>query len=616
MDRDNNKKTNSNYTTSKVKLVSIQKTTEATQLKRLWMKKETEREAGNKERTKKRKVDDSLPNGSSPSKQTQSSAKEEFFSETVDPDVEVTRYFAGKKIGLTNATLRCRGPRMLKAHPSLLAKRVNSEAAKLNMQKRADAKKIAHHKSINRNWKEVRHWSDSGRRQFEADDYVPRTMYQEQAIEFSPLAPEGTVLSEFDPTYAPINVFMQMLGGCDTLNFLLETTNNYIRSFWRYDSKGKPPSRKVGGKPEGKKNPEMPVDGLITKHELCAFLGIQFLIGYHRLPELSMFWERQPDSGFGLGIIQQAMTRERFKFISKHIACANPIELDEEERLTVRRDPLQKIRPFIDLLNVRFKECRKPPRWQSIDKSMIKFKGRSMLRQTMKSKPIKSGLNIWSRCCSQGYTYMFEVYRGFQLSATQKCRNDEEVEGVVLHLCQPLTDQGHVVTFDRFFTSIDLLDKLNRNGINAVGTILPSRVNQPIMMKNESNLKQGEFVAKFGGEPGTCRKGIFIWREAKAFRLASNFHGSEVVEVKRKLRDGSFCYKPYPKAVADYVDNMGGVDTANQLRSSYERDRKSKKWWHRLFYSLMETCLVNSWICFCDLVSRKSSKLLFFLDTQ
>ena len=45
------------------------------------------------------------------------------------------------------------------------------------------------------------------------------------------------------------------------------------------------------------------------------------------------------------------------------------------------------------------------------------------------------------------------------------------------------------------------------------------------------------------------------------------------------------------------------VDPVNQLRSYYERDRKSKKWWHRLFYSLMETCLVNSWICFCDLVS-------------
>ena len=34
-------------------------------------------------------------------------------------------------------------------------------------------------------------------------------------------------------------------------------------------------------------------------------------MGYHRLPELSMYWERQPDTGYGLGIVHQAMTHER-----------------------------------------------------------------------------------------------------------------------------------------------------------------------------------------------------------------------------------------------------------------------------------------------------------------
>jgi hypothetical protein len=52
--------------------------------------------------------------------------------------------------------------------------------------------------------------------------------------------------------------------------------------------------------------------GLVDKYELVAFFGIQFLMVYHRLPELSMYWERQPDSGYGLGIVHQAMTRERF----------------------------------------------------------------------------------------------------------------------------------------------------------------------------------------------------------------------------------------------------------------------------------------------------------------
>ncbi len=114
------------------------------------------------------------------------------------------------------------------------------------------------------------------------------------------------------------------------------------------------------------------------------------------------------------------------------------------------------------------------------------------------------------------------------------------------------------------------------------------------MTKNESKLPPDEFAAKFGGEPGTCRKGIFVWRNTKAFWVASNYHGSDIVKVRRKQCDGSFRSKSCPKAIDDYFNNMGGVDTANQLRSYYERDRKTKKWWHRLLYSLLETCLVNS----------------------
>ncbi len=159
----------------------------------------------------------------------------------------------------------------------------------------------------------------------------------------------------------------------------------------------------------------------------------------------------------------------------------------------------------------------------------------------MKNKPIKPGFKIWSRCCHRWYTYKFEIYQGARFGEKQKrSRNNEAVERVVVDLCQPLTDQGFVVAFYRFFTSIALLDTFRENGVNAVGTILPSRVNQPIMTKNESNLRPDEFAAKFGGEPGTCRKGIFAWRDTKAFRVTSNYHGSDIVKVRRKQRDGSF----------------------------------------------------------------------------
>jgi hypothetical protein len=201
----------------------------------------------------------------------------------------VTQYYTGKKVGFTNATLRCRGPRVLTVYPFRLAKKTNSISAKLNIQKKADGKKVAHHKAVNRNWKECKFWGDDGRRSRDDDD-SPRPKFQEWAIQFAPLEEPGPVLSQFNRFSNPLGFFKSMLGGEDPLYLLREATNDYIAEF--RSSRKTPPSRKVGGKPEGRLiGPRLPAVGFVTDHELVVFFGIQFLIGYRRLPELSMFWE-------------------------------------------------------------------------------------------------------------------------------------------------------------------------------------------------------------------------------------------------------------------------------------------------------------------------------------
>ena len=44
-------------------------------------------------------------------------------------------------------------------------------------------------------------------------------------------------------------------------------------------------------------------DDIVTMDEWVTFLDIQMLVIYHRLPELSMDWEQQPNSGNALEII-------------------------------------------------------------------------------------------------------------------------------------------------------------------------------------------------------------------------------------------------------------------------------------------------------------------------
>jgi hypothetical protein len=521
---------------------------------------------------------------------------EEAIREKARQDAEVLRKH-GKRIREPD-TLRVGKARDLNRP----AKKVNSDHAKLNMQKKADAKRISESEAINRLYREVRGWNDG-------DPSHGSGNFPEKAFPFTVDPSEiGECYSKSLKTakvWQPIEIFFGMFGrptpcGTDNeaIDRIVDSTNDYINERWAFD-RGQPPARKVGGRPEGARVGPMADKGrYVTKAELLAFLGLNCLMGYHRLPEIEHYWEDKPDTGSGLGLFQQAMTRDRFKFISTHIAITSPAEIEENDRERGRRDPLGPVRWLIDNLNARFDDCRNPPREQSIDEAMVKFKGRSSIRQKIQNKPVKSGFKMYSRCDSEGYTYAFEIYQGQRKSANHAAQAGRSAEDTVFDLCIKLKGAGHIVAFDRFFSSIPLMDRLHGIGVNAVGTIARSKADQPILF--EKDLRRDEYVGRVGGKGP--RKSIFMWHDTETFRVISNYHGSDTVEVERRQKDGSLKMKTCPKAMADYGKYMGGVDTANQLRRYYERDRRSKKWWHRIFYSLLETTIVNSWICYKDLV--------------
>ena len=131
---------------------------------------------------------------------------------------------------------------------------------------------------------------------------------------------------------------------------------------------------------------------------------------------------------------------------------------------------------------------------QSIDESMVKLKGRSVLKQYLLLKPIKRGVKVWQRCDAQnGYIFDPNIYAG-------KTENDEFSEGtlgerVATKLCSTIKISDVVLSFDRFFASVNLVHTLT---FSAVGTVIKSRKNVP---KFEKHLENGEseFLATSSG---------------------------------------------------------------------------------------------------------------------
>ena len=84
-------------------------------------------------------------------------------------------------------------------------------------------------------------------------------------------------------------------------------------------------------------------------------------------------------------------------------------------------------------------------------------------------------------------------------------------------------------------------------------------------------------------------------------------------QVSRRNKDGSRSQIPCPESVQLYNANMGGVDLFDSRRKTYSCNRKSKKWWLRLIYFLLDTAVVNSYIHYKETPRTKPLTLKEFV---
>ncbi|KAF0758339.1 piggyBac transposable element-derived protein 4-like [Aphis craccivora] len=79
------------------------------------------------------------------------------------------------------------------------------------------------------------------------------------------------------------------------------------------------------------------------------------------------------------------------------------------------------------------------------------------------------------------------------------------------------------------------------------------------------------------------------------------------LNVKRKSKDGSTTMIPCPDVLISYNNNMNNVDVFDQLKAAYGMNRKSRKWWHRVFFHFIDMAIINSFILHQQLKLEKIS---------
>lgn len=182
--------------------------------------------------------------------------------------------------------------------------------------------------------------------------------------------------------------------------------------------------------------------------EIQTFLAINMVMGIKKLPSYKDYWSSAPD--LRDSYISSCMPLNRFSWL---LGC---LHLNDNNLMPARTHPdydkLYKVRPMIEILRRNFRNNYKPSECVAIDESMIKFKGRSTLKQYMPKKPIKRGYKVWMKCAQSGYCLDFDIYVGKKGTSVETDLGAK----VVKNFCESLEGKNHKVFFDNYFNGYPL----------------------------------------------------------------------------------------------------------------------------------------------------------------
>ena len=332
--------------------------------------------------------------------------------------------------------------------------------------------------------------------------------------------------------------------------------------------------------------------------EMKAFIGLILNMGMIRVPTLQDYWST--DITTHIPFFSQVMSRDRFLQI---LSC---LHLSHQPPPAGQPMGDLKIRPLLNVLAPAFESNYTLGQKISIDESMIPFKGRLKYKQYIPNKPHAWGIKAYVLADSQsGYMYRFRLYFGSQTELIDT-PGYGKTEQAVLTLMDGLLGRGHHLFTDRFYTSVPLLDKLGAENTSLTGTIVRRRRLFPSAVRSGSvKLQKGETKAFTHGN-NVC----LAWRDKRNVFMATNAHGTDMVTLPSKVPGKPDRRKP--KMIEDYNHAMGGVDKADQMGIYYCFQRKSIKWWKKVFFWLLEISVVNSYILYKETTPTRPHTHLAF----
>ena len=314
----------------------------------------------------------------------------------------------------------------------------------------------------------------------------------------------------------------------------------------------------------------------ILKEEMKAFIGVTVAMGIVKLPEIENYWRK--DGICNVPWFSSIMSIKRYKQILRFLHLNDNTNVPEKDAPNYK---LYKLGGLHEKLCKIFSKIYSPSQELSIDEQMVGTKCRVGFIQYMPQKPKNFGIKIWVMAeAATGYCLQFQVYTG----KSDNVKEHGLSYRVVTDLLSSYLNKNHHVYFDNFFASIALLPDLSAKNTFCCGTIRQDRGRFPENLK-KAKLQRGESVFISVNDLLAVH-----WKDKRDVFLVSTIHGNQIEEV---LHRGEEAPITKPRMITQYNCFMNGVDRCDQYLASYSIQRKTTKWWKKLFLRFVGLCIMN-----------------------
>lgn len=334
----------------------------------------------------------------------------------------------------------------------------------------------------------------------------------------------------------------------------------------------------------------------ITGDEINLFFGILFLSSYNPIVDYDLYWSVSGDCENKM--VKEAMSRDSFRNIKKCFHLGS-----KEDREGEVPDRYKKVRFLISHMQNRFVDLFVPEQDLSHDEAMIKYFGKSGLKQSIRNKPIRFGFKAWCLCTVSGYVVVFDLYQGKGLGRS----NPENVAAVgaagatLLDLVDLLPEEKRSLPYhffgDNFFSSMKLVDELSASNYFYTGTIRKDR------LKGNPPLTAVEaFKKKPRGYHETAvlqdqSQIVTRWNDNAPVTMVSNILGTEPMATCSRYSRTAKKYVDVqqPDVVKKYNKKMGGVDRFDQNNNHMRIKIGGKKWYWSIVTWTLDASIQNAW---------------------